>query len=73
MLWLRNVPDYEWVYVHCGNTAEHTEGCLLVGEKAESNVRISGSEKAYSRIYVPIVNAIDSGVQVSIEITNLDA
>ena len=27
-----NVPDREYILFHAGNTAEHTEGCILLGE-----------------------------------------
>ena len=30
MLWLQDVPNFKWVLIHCGNTDEHTAGCLLV-------------------------------------------
>ena len=30
MLHIRNVPNFEYILIHCGNTDEHTKGCLLV-------------------------------------------
>ena len=57
MVWLRQVPMFEWVYIHIGNTARDTEGCILVGlAKAEN--RIVSSVAAYKLIYPRIVKSI---------------
>ena len=60
MIWLRRVPEFEWVYIHPGNTAADTQGCILVGE-AHGTDRIMSSVVAYRRIYPLIVNQIQNG------------
>jgi len=75
MLWLQDVPGFEWVYIHTGNKRGHTEGCLLVGDSLNNNQIGEGfvgkSRDAYQRIYPKIADAIESGEQVTIRISNL--
>lgn len=74
MLWLRNVLNFEYVYIHIGNKSENSEGCILVGDTANNNQikkgLISSSTVAYIRLYKKILKAIDDGESVNIIITN---
>jgi hypothetical protein len=56
------------VYIHIGNTAADTLGCLLVGLNVSTD-RIDRSTDAFSLIYPQIVKAIQSGEQITIEYT----
>jgi len=62
MLWLQDVPGFEWVYLHVGNEDDDTEGCLIVGDGQISNViergRVTRSVIAYRRLYESIVRSI---------------
>ncbi len=71
MLHVTNVPNFEYILIHCGNTDEHTAGCLLVGDSQENNQItkngfIGKSTQAYKRIYPRIAEAIDCGEKVTI-------
>ena len=71
MLHVLNVPGFEYILIHCGNTDEHTAGCLLVGDSQENNQItkngfIGKSTQAYKRIYPRIAKAIECGEEVTI-------
>jgi hypothetical protein len=76
MLWLQDVPNFKWILIHCGNTDEHTAGCLLVGDSQENNQIkengfIGSSSNAYKRIYPAIAEAIENE-KVTIEYIDID-
>ena len=71
MLHVLDVPGFEYILIHCGNTDEHTAGCLLVGDSQENNQItkdgfIGKSTQAYKRIYPKIAKAIDNNEKVII-------
>jgi hypothetical protein len=75
MIELLDVPNFTDILIHCGNTDNHTSGCLLVGDTQENNnIKKSGfigkSTFAYFRIYKAISKAIMSGEHCSINITD---
>lgn len=61
MLWLRDVPGFEWIYIHLGNTDEHTSGCILVGQQTTlipgKPLFLGASTAAYKRLYARCVDA----------------
>lgn len=58
MLWLQDVPGFSWIYIHTGNTDDHTSGCLLVGyTKNDIQYTIGSSRDAYSDLYKAVVEA----------------
>ena len=72
MLHITNVPGFEYILIHCGNTDEHTAGCLVVGDSQENNSLVKDgfigkSSQAYKRIYPKIAKALQAGEEVKIE------
>lgn len=57
MLWLQNVPKFESIYIHIGNTDDDSSGCILVG-KSEQDFKLINSTEAYIKLYVAVVNEI---------------
>lgn len=64
---LLNVPGFEGVRIHTGNTAADTEGCILVGK--ERNARaVTDSRKAFIPLFDKIQAAHDAGERITLEI-----
>ena len=77
MLHICDVPNFEWILLHTGNTDEHTAGCLIVGDSQENNIIIKDgfigkSGNAYKRIYPAIAKAIEKNEEVTIEYIDFD-
>lgn len=76
MLWVRNVPNFEYILIHAGNDDDDTSGCLLVGNTQTENIQSDGfvgsSVNAYKRIYKTISEALDCGDEVTITYIDYD-
>jgi hypothetical protein len=77
MLWVRDVPGFEYILIHTGNTDEHTAGCLLVGSSQNENLTkkngfIGASVTAYKRIYPSIAQALEDEEEVTITYIDYD-
>ena len=66
---LLDVPGFSGIRMHCGNTAEDTEGCLLVGQVKDGHA-VRQSRLAFNRLFLLIDQAILAGESVSVMIVN---
>ena len=60
---LHDVPGFEGVRIHSGNTSQDTEGCVLVGRVRESD-RIGESKLAFEHLFPQIQAAAESKLQI---------
>lgn len=54
---LLNVPGFEGIRIHPGNTAEDTHGCILVGTFVADADHITGSRNAFDRLFEKLLVA----------------
>lgn len=54
---LLNVPNFDGVRIHTGNTDADTHGCILVGKHKAVN-KITGSRSAYSALFKKLDKAL---------------
>lgn len=64
---LLNVPGFEGIRIHPGNTAENTEGCILVG-KAKAIDLVTNSRDAFNKLYARIIGAWSRKEPISITV-----
>ena len=62
---LINVPGYDGVLIHIGNTAMDTEGCLLVGRNTQVG-KVLDSRKTFIELYDRLLGAKDD-IYIKIE------
>jgi hypothetical protein len=64
---LQDVPGFEGVLIHTGNTALDTAGCILVGKNTKVG-RLTDSRPCFQQIYKLMKQAADEGEEITIEI-----
>ena len=61
MIWVQNVPGFEFILIHWGNTISDTEGCLIIGNKigiVNQKDAVLNSKSTYLRFYNMVINQI---------------
>lgn len=69
---LLDVPKFTGIRIHNGRTADHTAGCILVGQELGKNM-ILKSKEAYADLFERIKVALNLNESITIEIKNADA
>lgn len=64
---VENVPGFEGIRIHPGNTAEDTDGCILVGV-AKTPDSVTHSRQAFDSLFRKITESLGAGEKVTIEI-----
>ena len=77
MLELQDVPNFEFILVHSGNTDESTMGCYLVGNTQQDldvskDGFIGSSRVAYEKMYPKVRDALVAGEKVTIKYSNIN-
>jgi len=77
MIWVQDVPGFEYILWHTGNTDESTAGCLILGQTQESNLVkkdgwVGSSVSAYKFVYPIVSAAILAGEDVEVTYVDYD-
>lgn len=64
---LVDVPGYQGVLIHVGNTARNTHGCILVGENKRKG-EVINSKETFIKLYNYLKKASSGGDRITITI-----
>ena len=66
-----DVPEFEGIRIHAGNTAEDTDGCIIVGF-IKGNAVVGKSRAALEQLSDILDSAISRNEKITLEITKED-
>lgn len=64
---IKDVPGFTGVLIHAGNTAEDTEGCILVGRNRVKG-KVLDSRETFQKLFKILIVAVRGGENLEIEI-----
>ncbi len=62
-----DVPQFEGIRIHAGNTKEDTEGCILVGQQRSGDMVIE-SRLAFDTLFEKMEQVIGYGEEITLEV-----
>lgn len=65
---LLNVPGFEGIRIHSGNSSKDTLGCLITGKWNNGNDWISNSKEEYNKLFKLLIDCKD---KITITINNV--
>ena len=60
-----SVPAFDGVLIHAGNTADDTEGCLLVGQN-KAKGQVLNSKETFTKLYLKLKSSL-SNITITFE------
>lgn len=64
---LKDVKGFEGILIHCGNTHQHSGGCILVGKNTIKG-KLTDSQETFKNLYAQMKAAYDAGQEIFITI-----
>ena len=75
MLRLKDVPNFEGILIHAGNSVDDTDGCILLGNTVNNNSFqkpfLGDSREAFTHMYRKVSKALVGGEKVRLMIIEL--
>lgn len=65
-----DVPGFSGIRIHSGNTAEDTDGCILVGTTQSADF-VGGSRKAFDKLFAILTTAALSADRIELTVRSV--
>ena len=64
-----NVPGFDGIRIHSGNTDKDTEGCILLGQTWDGKSDFIGSSRiVFNKFFILLKTALDNHEQVILDV-----
>lgn len=67
VLWLQDVPGFTYVYIHFGNYARDTDGCILIGYGRMKDM-VTDSDNAFRAFMKKVLAAVSADEEITVTV-----